>query len=71
MLLTDTVYNQKTVFKAKIIPDDFSHVHVPNSAVTSLNFMTDFDFSLCAFLHSGHLEQMAIESPIVIFNVLI
>jgi len=31
--------------------------------MTSINFVKDFDFSCCTFLHSGHLEQLAIAYP--------
>jgi len=65
LILTDCVYNCNFAFKAEIVPDDFSHVlnDVPSNAIKSLNFVTDIDFSRCTFLHSGHLEQLAIACP--------
>ena len=67
VLLTDSIYNNKTTFKAEIVvAEEFNHVvlnDISNRDVTSLNFVTDFDFSLCTFLHSGHLEQLAIACP--------
>jgi len=65
VLLTDSI-NNKTALKAKIVvPDGFSHVldGTLNSAMTSISFVTDFDFSCCTFLHSGHLEQLAVACP--------
>ena len=65
VLLTDTVHDGRTAVKAKIMtPDEFNHILIIlNSSVKSLNFVTDFDFIQCQFLHSGHLEQLAIACP--------
>jgi len=66
LLLTDSIYNNKTTFKAEIVaPDEFSPV--PNdgltSTVVSLSSVTDFNLSRCRHLHSGHLEQLAMACP--------
>ena len=65
-LLTHAVHDGKTVSKAKVMaPDEFSHVITPmlNSGIRNLSCVTDFDFVQCQFLHSGHLEQLAIACP--------
>jgi len=67
VLLTSSVHNSKTAFKARIVLSDddyyFVHDNTLNKAVTDLSFVTNFDFALCESLHSGHLEQLAIACP--------
>jgi len=52
VLLTDSIYDNKTSVKAKIVePDKFNHVlHTLNRDIRCLKFVIDFDFSLSFFI---------------------
>jgi len=66
VLVTSSVHDGNAVFKAEIeVPDEFDHIvgRTLNNVVKGLEFITNFDFSLCKFLQSGHLEQLAIACP--------
>ena len=62
LLLTDYSYKSKTVYKVKLV--SFPIKDSLNSSVTDLTFVTYFDVgSTERYIHSGHLEQLALACP--------
>lgn len=66
LLLTDCTYGSKTVHKAKIV--SLSAGGLLNDNITDLSFVTHFDVGhYKQKLYSGHLEQLAIAFPNLIW----
>ena len=62
LLLTNCTYQSITVHKAKLVSLSVGDTLL-NGSVTNLTFVTYFDVGREKYIHSGHLEQLAIACP--------
>ena len=66
LLLTDCTYKSKTIHKVKLV--SFPNRDSSNSSITDLTFVTYFDVGATErHLYSGHLEQIALACPNLIW----